>query len=39
VVANLENTFDRTIEAGRSADGVVAVATPRTFSLGLRAAF
>ncbi|MBL8629513.1 MAG: TonB-dependent receptor, partial [Rhodospirillaceae bacterium] len=35
----LENAFNRTIEAGRSADGLVSVATPRTARVGLRASF
>ncbi|MDX2143485.1 MAG: TonB-dependent receptor [Rhodospirillaceae bacterium] len=39
VVAGLENAFDRTVEAGRSADGLITVASPRTFTIGLRAGF
>ena len=35
----LENAFDRTIESGRSADGLVAVGTPRTMRMGLRVGF
>ncbi|MBL8644051.1 MAG: TonB-dependent receptor [Rhodospirillaceae bacterium] len=34
-----ENIFDRMVEAGRSADGIVSVATPRTARLGLRTRF
>lgn len=39
LVFAVENAFNRTIEAGRSADGLVSVGTPRTARLGLRANF
>ena len=35
----LENVFGRTIESGRSADGLVSIGTPRTARLGLRVGF
>ncbi len=39
IYAAVENVFDRTVEAGRSADGLIAVATPRAARLGLRTSF
>lgn len=39
LVLAVENAFDRTVEAGRSADGIISVATPRTARLGLRIGF
>lgn len=36
LVLSVENIFDRLIEAGRSADGLVSVGTPRTVRLGYR---
>lgn len=39
IVLAVENAFDRTVEAGRSADGIVSVATPRTARLGVRVGF
>ncbi len=35
----IENIFDRTVESGRSADGLVSIGTPRTARLGLRVGF
>ena len=31
-----DNLFDRTIEAGRSADGLITVGTPRVVAAGVR---
>ncbi len=39
IYASVENLFDRTIEAGRSADGIVTVATPQAVRIGLRMNF
>jgi len=39
LTAAVENLFDRTVEAGRSADGLVSVGTPRSARLGLRVGF
>jgi outer membrane receptor protein involved in Fe transport len=35
----IENVLNKTIQSGRSADGLISVGTPRTARMGLRVAF
>ena len=35
----IENVLNKTLESGRSADGLVSVGTPRTARMGLRLGF